>query len=70
MVHHHQRRVPHLCHRVLYLCTELGVSCVQSVFFPIPRDRFDLMIYGFVGLFKLFFIVFSLVPYLALLIIG
>ncbi len=43
---------------------------VQNAFFPIPRDRFDLMIYGFIGLFKLFFIVFSLVPYLALLIIG
>jgi hypothetical protein len=43
---------------------------VQSAFFPIPRDRFDLMIYAFVGLFKLFFLVFSLVPYLALLIIG
>ena len=43
---------------------------VQSKFFPISRDQFDVILYCFIGLFKLFFIVFSLVPYLALLIIG
>jgi hypothetical protein len=42
---------------------------VQCTFFSISREQFDLMIYAFIGLFKLCFIVFCLVPYLALLII-
>ena len=43
---------------------------VQSKWFPISREAFDIVIYSFMGIFKLFFIVFSLVPYIALLIIG
>ena len=43
---------------------------VQSKFFPLPRETFDLIIYAFFGLFKLCFLFFNLVPYLALLIIG
>lgn len=43
---------------------------VQSRWFPIPRGTFDLVIYSFLGLFKIFFLVFNLVPYLALLILG
>ena len=43
---------------------------VQSKFFPLPRETFNAIIYSFLGLFKIFFIIFNLVPYLALLIIG
>ncbi len=43
---------------------------VQSKFFPLPRETFDIIIYSFLGLFKIIFIVFNLVPYLALLIIS
>jgi len=43
---------------------------MQSKFFPLPRETFNLIIYSFLGLFKIVFVVFSLVPYLALLIIG
>jgi hypothetical protein len=43
---------------------------MQSRWFPIPREAFDVAIYGFLGLFKIVFIVFNLVPYLALLIVG
>lgn len=43
---------------------------LQHAFFPIPRSRFDVIIYCFIGMFKLMFIVFCLVPYLALLIMG
>ena len=43
---------------------------VQSRWFPVSRESFDVMIYGFMGLYKLFFIMFNLVPWLALLIIG
>lgn len=41
----------------------------QNRWFPIPRATFDTLIYGFLGLFKIFFLVFNLIPYLALLII-
>ncbi len=42
----------------------------QSKWFPIPRETFNIVIYSFLGLFKVFFLVFNVVPYLALLIIG
>ena len=43
---------------------------MQSRWFPIPREKFDVVIYAFLGMFKIMFIVFNLVPYLALLIVG
>lgn len=42
----------------------------QSKFFPISRETFNVAIYSFLGLFKIFFLLFNLVPYLALLIMG
>ena len=41
-----------------------------SKFFPIPRETFNIIIYSFLGLFKIFFLVFNVSPYLTLLIIG
>jgi hypothetical protein len=41
---------------------------VQSKWYPISRDTFNVVIYSFIGLFKLFFITFNLVPYVALMI--
>jgi hypothetical protein len=43
---------------------------VQSRWFPIPRESFDVVIYAFLGLFKIFFLVFNVAPYVALLIVG
>jgi hypothetical protein len=43
---------------------------IQSRWFPMPRETFGVVIYSFVGLYKIFFLVFNLVPYVALLIIG
>ena len=43
---------------------------MQSWWFPLPRETYNVVIYGFLGIFKMFFIVFNLVPYLALLIVG
>ena len=40
---------------------------VQSRLFPIHRETFNAVMYGFLGLFKLLFLVFNLVPYLTLL---
>jgi hypothetical protein len=42
---------------------------VQSKWYPISRDAFNVVIYSFIGLFKIFFLMFNLVPYVALLII-
>ena len=42
----------------------------HSKFFHIPREAFNVAIYSFIGLFKIMFFFFNLVPYLALLIIG
>lgn len=42
----------------------------QSRWFPIPRETFHVLIYAFLGLFKIFFLFFNLVPYLALLILA
>ena len=43
---------------------------VHSKLFSISRESFNVAIYSFLGLFKIFFIVLNLVPYVALLIVG
>lgn len=42
----------------------------QSTWFPMPRETFHAVLYCFLGFFKVVFVVFNLVPYLALRIIG
>jgi len=42
----------------------------QSKWFPISREMFNVVIYSFLGLFKIVFLVFNIVPYVALLIVG
>jgi len=42
----------------------------QSMWFPIPRETYNVVMYSFLGVFKIFFLVFNLVPYVALLIVG
>ncbi len=42
---------------------------MQSFFLPIPREAFDLAMYSLVGIYKIIILVFSIVPYVALLII-
>jgi hypothetical protein len=43
---------------------------VQSRWFTISRGTFDVVIYSFLGLFKIFFLFLNVVPYIVLLIIG
>ncbi len=43
---------------------------IHSKLFHISRDSFNVAIYSFIGLFKILFIVFNIVPYITLLIIG
>ena len=43
---------------------------LQSKFIPISRETFDIVFYSFTGVFKLIVLVFNVVPWIALLIIG
>ena len=43
---------------------------LQSKLFHIPRETINVAIYMFLGLFKIVWIVFNVVPYVALLIVG
>lgn len=43
---------------------------LQTKWFPMSRDSYELLMYSFLGLFKVIFLVFNLVPYVALLIVG
>ena len=43
---------------------------IHSRWFPMPRETFNAVIYGFLGFYKIVFITFNLVPWLALVIIG
>ena len=42
----------------------------QAKYFSIPRETFNVIIYAFLGAFKIFILVFNVAPYVALLIIG
>jgi len=42
----------------------------QNKWFPFPRETFTVIMYSFLGLFKIVFLVFNVVPYVALLIVG
>ena len=43
---------------------------MHSKWFPISREAFNVTIYCFIGLFKIFVLVFNLVPYIAWMIID
>ena len=42
---------------------------MQRRWFPLSRDAFCVVYYSFLGLYKIFFLVFNLVPYVALVIV-
>ena len=43
---------------------------MHSKWFAIPRGTFDVVIYSFLGVFKIFVLMFNLIPYIALVIVG
>ena len=43
---------------------------LQSRWFPISRDSYQLVMYSFLGLFKVMYLVFNLVPFIALKLIA
>jgi hypothetical protein len=42
----------------------------QSKWFTAPRETFNVVYYSFLGLFKIVFLFFNVVPFVALLIVG
>jgi|TARA_B100000315_G_C14417419_1_gene513887 hypothetical protein len=46
------------------------VYSTQGQMFHLPREAFDVAIYALLGLYKIVILVFNLVPYVALRIIG
>jgi len=55
---------------IMFMSAPNLVYRTQNKWFPIPRETFNVVMYSFIGLFKIFFLVFNVVPYFALLIIG
>ena len=43
---------------------------VHGQLFHIPREAFDAVLYSFLGFYKIVILVFNLVPFVALLIVG
>ena len=43
---------------------------MHSRWFPMSRDTFTVVVYGFLGVYKILFLVFNVVPLVALLIVG
>ena len=41
---------------------------IHSKWFPMPKETFNVVIYSFLGVYKIVFFIFVLVPYIALLI--
>lgn len=41
---------------------------VHHIFMPLPRETYNLVMYGFIGLYKILWYLFNLTPWLGLLI--
>lgn len=46
------------------------VYTMHSKFFSMPRETFNVVLYSFLGIYKLLVFVFNVVPWIALLIVG
>ncbi|WP_417388613.1 DUF6868 family protein [Gimesia sp.] len=54
---------------LIFLLTPEMVYLSQNAWIKLPRESFNVIMYCMIGLFKLLFLVFNAVPYLALLLI-
>lgn len=43
---------------------------IHSRWYPMPRETFNVVLYSFIGAYKIFVYVFNIVPWIALEIIG
>jgi len=54
---------------LILMCAGDLVYRLHGKWFPMPRQTFNVLIYGFLGFYKIVVISFNLVPYVALVII-
>jgi hypothetical protein len=55
---------------LICLCAGDWVYRIHSKWFSISRETFNVAIYSFIALYKISVLVFNLIPYIALLIVG
>ena len=55
---------------LIYLVAPNLVYRLQSRWIPVSRETFDVVFYSFLGFFKVVVLVFNVVPWIALVIIG
>ncbi len=55
---------------LIYLVAPNLVYRLQSRWIPVSRETFDVVFYSFLGFFKVIVLVFNVVPWIALVIIG
>ncbi len=55
---------------LVYMLAPDWVYGIHNRWFPLDREHYNLVIYQLVGLFKILFLLFNLVPYIALLLLG
>ncbi len=55
---------------VAYTLFPKPIYAMQKKLFPVSEETFTIVLYAFLGLYKTFFIIFILLPYISLLIIG
>ena len=55
---------------LICLCAGDWVYGIHSKWFSISRETFNVAIYSFLGLYKIFVFVFNFIPYIALLIVA
>jgi hypothetical protein len=55
---------------LMCICAGDWAYRIQNKWFSISRETFNVAIYSFIGLYKVLVFVFSLIPYIALLIVG
>ncbi len=54
---------------ILIIAAPDFIYSTHGQLFHLPREAFDVVLYSFLGLYKIVILVFNLVPYLALLIV-
>ena len=43
---------------------------MHSRWFPMPRETFNVVLYSFIGIYKIMVFVFNIIPWIALMIVG
>lgn len=55
---------------IIFMCGMDWIYSLHGQIFNINHEHFNLFLYGFLSVYKMFIFIFNLVPFLALLIIG